>query len=209
MLLSFLLLLGLLTLNLRLVAFDRSFYLREFQRTDRPSALQTSMAELDGFSRNMISYLRGRSDSPNYELQIAGENRLFLNERELEHMVDVLQLFKLAAVVGYGTLAFFVVSYAESHRRHLTDIFRLRARQAALLALGICTGATLLILVTFSDAFWLFHEIAFTNDLWLLTPGQDLLIDLVPECFFANAVALALSRTLVGLAFVSLAGWQQ
>ena len=32
--------------------------------------------------------------------------------------------------------------------------------------------------------FWFFHQIAFTNDLWLLNPATDLLAALMPIEFF-------------------------
>lgn len=39
------------------------------------------------------------------------------------------------------------------------------------------------------DAFWTtFHKIAFRNDLWLLNPATDLMINLFPAEFFSSLV---------------------
>ena len=51
---------------------------------------------------------------------------------------------------------------------------------------GIFAGA--LFLSDFNKYFTLFHEIFFTNDLWLLDPRTDLLIRMLPEGFFFDMV---------------------
>ena len=39
------------------------------------------------------------------------------------------------------------------------------------------------------DAFWTaFHHVAFRNDLWLLNPSTDLMINLFPAAFFSKLV---------------------
>ena len=47
--------------------------------------------------------------------------------------------------------------------------------------------AGLLSLVDFSQAFVRFHELAFSNDLWILDPRTDYLIMLYPEGFWLDA----------------------
>ena len=41
----------------------------------------------------------------------------------------------------------------------------------------------------FTKYFTVFHEIFFDNDLWLLNPNEDLLINIVPEPFFVDTAA--------------------
>jgi integral membrane protein (TIGR01906 family) len=40
----------------------------------------------------------------------------------------------------------------------------------------------------FKKAFYIFHELFFDNDLWLLDPDTDLMIRMLPEGFFLNMV---------------------
>jgi integral membrane protein (TIGR01906 family) len=47
--------------------------------------------------------------------------------------------------------------------------------------------AGLLSLVDFSEAFVRFHQMAFSNDLWMLDPRTDYLIMLYPEGFWLDA----------------------
>ncbi len=41
-----------------------------------------------------------------------------------------------------------------------------------------------LLLIDFNKYFTIFHEIFFSNDLWLLDPDTSVLINMVPEVFF-------------------------
>ena len=63
----------------------------------------------------------------------------------------------------------------------------------------ICVGTVLffstlavlagIISTDFSKYFVIFHKIFFNNDLWILDPTTDLLINIVPEPFFVDTAA--------------------
>lgn len=53
----------------------------------------------------------------------------------------------------------------------------------------------------FTDLFIRFHEIAFSNDLWLLNPEEDLLIRCLPEGFFLEMAMISIA---LGLALYAL-----
>jgi len=74
-------------------------------------------------------------------------------------------------------------------------------------------GAIALLLVSdFNRYFTLFHEIFFNNDLWLLNPATDLMINLVPEQFFFDT-AITIGLIFLGGALVMTAaamlGWMR
>ena len=63
-----------------------------------------------------------------------------------------------------------------------------RTAVARAMGIGALLGlAGLLSLVDFSQAFVTFHELAFSNDLWILDPRTDYLIMLYPEGFWLDA----------------------
>jgi integral membrane protein (TIGR01906 family) len=70
------------------------------------------------------------------------------------------------------------------------------------MALGIFANHLLLILLgilvvtDFTRYFTIFHEIFFNNDLWILNPNTDLLIQMLPEPFFVNIAGK------IGLSFI-------
>ena len=60
-------------------------------------------------------------------------------------------------------------------------------------------------------SFTLFHEIFFTNDLWLFDPATDYMIRMLPEGFFYDMV-MRIGAWFVGglvLLFAVMAGWRQ
>ena len=68
------------------------------------------------------------------------------------------------------------------------------------LLLGLFANHTLVLLIGFLAAsnftkYWtIFHHIFFTNDLWLLDPKTDLMIQMLPEQFFSGmALDIAVS----------------
>ena len=72
-----------------------------------------------------------------------------------------------------------ILGWKEEGRRRLCRVM------AVALPLVLAIGALLAYGVSrdFTAAFLRFHEIFFTNDLWLLDPSVDLLVNIVPEAF--------------------------
>ena len=69
--------------------------------------------------------------------------------------------------------------------------------------IAILAAVTLIIIaacIDFNSLFILFHQIAFTNDLWLLDPRTDLLIRLMPIEFFVSYAAIIGGLWLLGMA---------
>ena len=82
-----------------------------------------------------------------------------------------------------------------------TDWKRLLPR-AYLWALGILLVVILLLAAAFSidftRCFTIFHEIFFTNDLWMFNPSEDYMIRMLPEGFFFDMV-IRIGMTFVGM----------
>ncbi len=80
-----------------------------------------------------------------------------------------------------------------------------------LLALTVMTvgGLTLVLLLRGADfdaLFIRFHQLVFTNDLWLLDPATDALIRMLPEPFFESMAAQGGVAAVVGAFAAFLAG---
>ena len=83
-------------------------------------------------------------------------------------------------------------------------------RGRELLVIAIANGA-LLFASDFTKYFTIFHEIFFTNDLWLFDPATDYMIRMLPEGFFYDMV-MRIGAWFVGglvLLFAVMAGWRQ
>lgn len=116
-------------------------------------------------------------------------------QHEQQHMQDVQDLISLLQQVLLFLLfsLFFLFPFAAKNIRPV--------RYTLLAVLTVVLLVILYGLFDFDGLFIAFHRIAFTNDLWLLNPYTDLLIQLMPTAFF---VAYALSIGLIWLFFMGL-----
>lgn len=144
-------------------------------------------AEYSGMSRMITGYLAGRTEGFQYIFSLNGTEYLAFQEHEQTHMADCRALIRLDRTVfllSVGTLAVCL----------LTGLLRRTAEERGGFGKAFLTGAAAVMLLICAGAVWavtdferffiFFHEIAFTNDLWLLDPRTDLLIRLMPETFF-------------------------
>ena len=129
---------------------------------------------------------------------MGGEEREFFNAREIAHMEDVQVLFLKAMSLRRICLSICILCLA------LLLITKAPVRRV--LPPSICIGTGLFFGITavlagiissnFSKYFVIFHHIFFDNDLWILDPATDMLINIVPEGFFMDTAAR------IGLLFV-------
>lgn len=173
------------------VAGDRAFYSAEFAKYGVGRVTGLNDAQLGAVADAFIAYLRdpaARLDT--VEVTINGARRPLFNAKELHHMEDVKVLFGL---VRQGRLAAGVVLLLVPLAGLLFGGAAILPRLGLLLTTGgiltvVLLGlAGLLSLIDFSSAFVTFHELAFSNDLWMLDPRTDYLIMLYPEGFWLDA----------------------
>lgn len=167
------------------------YYEKEYTKYNVTAAVRMEMSDLLEVTEEMMAYLRGNRKDLHVETIVDGQAREFFNEREIAHMEDVRDLFVGAiilrrAAIGIIAISLLILVFLKS------DLFWLIPRT-------ICAGAGMLFLAIavlagiiatdFTRYFTIFHEIFFDNDLWLLDPRTDLLINIVPEPFFVDTAA--------------------
>ena len=177
--------------NISIVCFDRDFYTKEYQKDNVSEATGMGYEDLSRATDGFLEYLEGTRDSINTEVTIKGETRPVFNEREESHMVDVRALYWGAKTVSYicavvGVLLA-ISQFALNRRYALTGILR------GYLIGNIVFFAILAILAVYAisdfNTFWTsFHQLFFTNDLWLLDPATDLMIVMLGGSFFYDLV---------------------
>lgn len=157
-------------------AYDRNYFIKSFEKYNIEQATSKSMEELDIITIDIIKYLKNE-----------GGNELLephFNEREILHMDDVQKLFDLERMIKYITIitSFLIILYFIKKEQILTLgktlFYGLFSNYIVLSILGI------LLLLDFNKYFTYFHLIFFTNELWLLDPATDLMIQMLPEEFF-------------------------
>ena len=157
-------------------AYNRSYFIKSFEKYNIEQATSKSMEELDVITIDIIKYLKNE-----------GGNELLephFNEREILHMDDVQKLFDLERMIKYITIitSFLIILYFIKKEQILTLgktlFYGLFSNYIVLSILGI------LLLLDFNKYFTYFHLIFFTNELWILDPATDLMIQMLPEEFF-------------------------
>ena len=189
---AFALMLVLLITSVEAVVYwTPGYFEKEYTKYQVAEEVSMEMADLLDVTHEMMAFLRGRREDLHVPTVVAGQSREFFNGREIAHMEDVRDLFVAAIMLRRICLA--VIGLA-------TGLLVLqKARISRVLPQALCVGTALffgltgilagIIATDFSRYFIIFHHIFFRNDLWILDPDTDLLINIVPEPFFMDTAA--------------------
>ncbi len=191
-LMTFFLMIVLLITSIEAVTYwTPGYYEKEYSKYNVTEAVQMEMSDLLEVTDEMMAYLRGNRKDLHVPTIVAGQSREFFNEREIAHMEDVRGLFlgglrlrRLGLIGILLCLAGMIVLKA--------DLRRILPRSVCAgtgLFFAVICGLAAIISTNFSKYFIVFHRIFFNNDLWILNPQTDLLINIVPEPFFMDTAA--------------------
>ena len=113
------------------------------------------------------------------------------NEKEIYHMKDVKDIINSLFLYGKLSSILFAIITLLCVKRFsvkINSVFKtssiIYSAILVLLALGF--------LISFNKLFIVFHEIAFSNDLWKLNINEDYLLMMYPENFFRDIALLIL-----------------
>ncbi len=165
---------------------DMGYFQKEYRKYDVMKNVNMEEKELLFVTEEMMSYLKGKRDNLNVKAMIDGKEKEFFNEREIAHMEDVRVLFwggqwlrRIGIVVCAITTVFLVFQNKK--------VFLLKCLRNGLISFIVVTATLAGIIATnFTKYFVIFHKIFFSNDLWILNPKTDRLINIVPEPFFID-----------------------
>ena len=149
-----------------------------------------SDVDLSNLDMSLASYLKGSVDAPDAKaptVVMFGERQRPFNERELIHLADCRKLFDLARTVQFISVVAGILLILLGRRWLKSRKARRLAAGLAPLVLAVPLGIfALWAVIDFNAAFTFFHELLFTNDLWLLDPATDLLIRICPQSMFMS-----------------------
>ena len=189
---SFCLILVLLVTSIEAVLYwSPGYFEKEYQKYQVTEQIDMEMEDLLYVSDVMMDYLKGGRESLQVSTMVHGTWRTFFSQRELDHMTDVKNLFlggfalrrRCLLIAAAGVVLLYLL------KGRLTSVLpRAMCAATGIFFSGICLLAAI-IATDFTKYFTVFHEIFFDNDLWLLNPKRDLLINVVPEPFFVDTAA--------------------
>lgn len=191
----------LLLTGVQLVAFDRDYYRAEYVKYNIPEYIGMSMDNLMDSTEKLLSYLENKRDDLDFKASFAKGEQEFFSQRDKQHMVDVKGLFVKGRIIRNFSFFYIVIFILLLFwKRPFVDQLRKLTRFGiAIAAAGIAPVLIIVVLmnIDFYKYFTVFHEIFFTNDLWLLDPATDRLVNIFPQDFFTD-MAFSISYLYIG-----------
>lgn len=186
-------------LSLEFNTYNKNYYLRSYEKYNGLETTGKSLEGLELITEDIIEYLKGNDGNELLDKHF--------NEREVLHMEDVVQLFDYARIIKYisMTVSILILVYFIANKLYL---FLAKTLSLGLfLNHGIIICLIILISTDFNKYFTIFHEIFFSNDLWILNPRTDLMIQMLPEPFFSTIGLRIGLLFLILLAIIQIGGY--
>lgn len=167
-------------------AFNIRHYVDSFHKHNIYDVTGKSLQELVDITDDLFTYLKGD----------AGDEILepHFNKREVLHMRDVQVLFKYGFILKYISVILslaIIIYFVTTGEKQLLGKWLYKGMMVNWILVGLLG---IMIYFDFTKYFTYFHYIFFTNDLWLLDPRTDLMIQMLPEEFFSSmAINIGLS----------------
>lgn len=173
------------------VYWTPGYFEKEYAKYNVTEAVDMTMEDLLDVTDQMMAYLRGKRADLHVDTTMGGVSREFFNEREIAHMEDVQVLFLKAMSIRTVCLVLTVLllAFMAATKARMRKVLPSSLCLGTGLFFGLVTALGLMISTDFSRYFIMFHHIFFTNDLWILDPSTDMLINIVPEGFFMDTAA--------------------
>lgn len=166
----------------------------EYAKYDTPSAVRGEMSLDDAVhvTDDMLEYCIGRLDTlDDTEAVIDGVSAPFFTDREKTHLSDCRQLFQKglrARVIACLLLAAFAIFIFVHNGKEKTSVLLAAGYLRSLAFIAVLAAVVaVMCVVDFTRVFTVFHHIFFDNDLWILYPEKDQLINIMQERVFSDA----------------------
>lgn len=161
--------------------FNLNFYKNFYQKENLAPNIDTTYNNLIQNTVNLLDYLNNKAEL----------NTSWYTPKDILHMEDVRVLYNVSYKVMLMFIIIFIISTilliiicGKNTINYITKTFN-----KVLLSFFIVIGSLACIISYNFNSFWIkFHQVLFSNDLWLLSPDESNLIQMVPEEFFISLI---------------------
>ncbi|MGN1344724.1 MAG: TIGR01906 family membrane protein [Traorella sp.] len=191
-------------------AFNQSYYEKKYTQLNTAENIGMSNEALFEATYALLDYIKDKRDDISCIQEVNGRTREVFDERETAHMVDVKALYQnafhvcaLIVIIGIGCLAILLYQLKKKELSVVSFILDMKhAFFQVVFSFILVIGFLLFYALVDFNRFWTtFHEIFFSNDLWLLDPRVSIMINMFPEEFFFGMV-----MNIVGMFIISFVG---
>jgi integral membrane protein (TIGR01906 family) len=172
----------------KMLVYDQDFYEKEFKNNGVYDKYNKTF--VDEQHKEVIGFLI--TDQP----IITSDH---FSKQDKEHLRDVEVLMKKIDYFSYVFVISLLIVFVYLHvfYKKLKDkIFTLSVFYSSMINL-ITLGILYLLSLNFDWFFTKFHELSFDNNLWMMNPAKDMLVNLYPETFWINAFSRIMLTILV------------
>ncbi|PKM69391.1 MAG: TIGR01906 family membrane protein [Firmicutes bacterium HGW-Firmicutes-19] len=186
------------------MSFDLDFFRDFYSKNETAEQVGVSFDDLMISTEVLLDYTRGKLDSLDVAVTVDGRSEMMFNKREVDHMVDVKDLYLGALLIRNMAVVFFifVLLIDVLTKKFSFELHWQSVKQAGTIMFALIAFIVMAAVIDFNTFWTNFHLIFFRNDLWLLNPNTDRLILMVPLNFFITLVTRIILASIAGLASV-------
>jgi len=189
-------------------AFGNGIYLKHIEEENLTKSIDLTQEELPRVIEHITSYIKGVND----DFSLAGKDQdgesvNIFSQKEIDHMKDVRSLFDyMKGITFIGLLIVLLfLRLSKSDDKGIAILADVLYKSGVLsIVISMLTSA--MVVTNFDKYFTKFHEVVFTNDLWLLNPETDVLIQILPITFFINITMKILLFSMGTMFFITALG---
>lgn len=169
------------------IAFDRSFFNAKYKELHTAEQIGMNDKDLYIVSDTLLDYLKDYRDDIDVKVVVEEKMREVYTTREKQHMVDVKNLYQdsllvrnifIAIVIALGALLYF------DNRKEMKEVLSYAFIRVFVVFGLVLTGLIVFAIADFTTFWTMFHNVFFSNDLWLLDPANSIMINMFPQDFF-------------------------
>lgn len=197
---SILLFVSLILISVTTSVFELNFYTKIQAENNVSERMQISDEDVLGATQVALLFTKGYTDDLSYFVDVDGVEVDVYSEQDKVHMIDVANLYRSAYQVMVFTLvSFLILAVVLIFKHKEVNVFSLTLiyNKVSMYSLIFVVVLVIFAFVNFNTFWTYFHKVFFTNDLWLMDPRVDALVNLFPEALFKALVFKILKRFLV------------
>lgn len=182
-----------------LVVYNLNYYKWHYLHRGIEAETGIEINDLMKTTKILLNYLKDKQSSLDFKTVINGEYKEVFGEREKTHMIDVKNLVVAAKKIrdygAFSLIGMFIIIILLNKNLLIKTLSSVK--YVFFFTIGMLFLLSILMIIDFNKYFTIFHKIFFNNDLWLLDPQTDILINMVPEIFFFTTAMLIIILFLI------------
>lgn len=157
-------------------SLNNNFYFKEYEKNNVYKNIKYSKEDIKHVTYNITKYLKNNQETLYY--------KNIFSKKEKKHMDDVKDLFnkgfKIKTII-FSSIIILIFMNLKNYNK-LIYYGAKTLMLSNLFFLFLC----FIISLNYDKSFTLFHKMFFNNDLWLLSPKESIIINLLPMEFFID-----------------------